>query len=757
MKNAVILILVTLFLVGCAESENSGNGIKRGDVLMRSLRVWPDPDIDGDQRNTLETARAFKVDKIVWIYENTSDYNRKVASEGIGIGTTMASNAREYWYPKMNQHQRERFVDKYTIRNLIGEQVIMKHFKHFGDPYIMHFQPDICIDEWMDIYTNYVVDLYRMGIETIHRDDPSANWAAPRCGGTFTDASVEYFRNYLDENYSNAELEKLGVDNVKTFDVREHFLKLGAPTDDSLWQWKGSPLMPIYSDAMLKATVEFYKEVRSRVEKRTGMSIPWSRNGVGPLSGLDKVFDFRIGEYQRHHSQPQTLLEMSRFCGENGKLQGTISMVDGHWDEHPDEYVRETRKHIPTAYAVGMVPLVPWCMYMHQAPRYYGKVEDFGDLYHFVSNNRELFDGHMLKNANGIDTQANLYGWLPNKELNYPEGAQRNLFWIDKENIFAFLRESESTGSRVIHLIDWNTPSEAFKISFSPSDILNSHAADLTILRHGKEDIHIKGYTGRTIDVPALSPWALVKVEPCQAEPKNGIAPKIISPGKRLVPVGTEVVLKSLALYEIFWRFDKEPFQKYDRFSKPVIAKSGTLETYTVSRFDDKKSDVVTINFETYKDHAVNKEVIEAAKPVSTLDHSFRAVKGEMKVNQSFLADELYMGGRKIEHGISTQGHSLLTCPVKPSWNYFTVRVGVDDEEDRRPCARFQVWFDSDVAYETPILNPSKLIIADEEREIFDIALKIPEGTSQIRLVSVPSGFFKDQNNIIWADPTAYE
>ncbi len=758
MKKAFLLFQCMLLSLGCAVAENIDPGIQRGDVLMRSLRAWPDPDIEGDERNTLETAKAFKVDKILWIYENTKQYNQKVRAEGIGIGTTMAANAREAWHPKMNQQQRRQFADNYTIRNLKGEQVLMRHFKHFGeDAFIMHFQPDICIDQWADIYTNYVSDLYRMGIESIHRDDPAANWAALRCGGTFTDAAVEYFREYLKENYPTSELKKLGVENIRTFNVRAHLLDLGAPTDDALWQWKGSPLMPIYSDAMLKATVEFYQEVRDRVEKKTGMSIPWSRNGVGPLSGLDTVFDFRIGEYQRHHSQPQTLLEMSRFCADNGKLQGTISMVDGKWNEHPEEYVRETRKHIPTAYATGMIPLVPWCMYMHQAPRYYGTVEDFGDLYHFVSDHRELFDGHKLAAANGIDTQANLYSWLPNKELNYPQDSDRNLFWIDKENIFAFLRENEGTGSKVIHLVDWNTSPRPFAFSFTPSDLLGVHSADLTILRHGKKDIHINGYSGGTIEVPAITPWALITVEPGQIQPKVGIAPRIVSPGKRLVPVGTEVVLESVALYDIFWRFDNMDFQKYDRFSKPVITKSGTLETYTLSRFDGKKSDVVRIAYEAYQDYTAAPGVIEAASPAARLEQSFNLVKGEMKVNRSFVADELSMGSKKVEHGISTQGHTLVTCKVNPSWQYFSVRVGVDDHEDRRPCARFQVWFDSDVAYETPVLNPSKLIIADEEREIFYIALKIPKGISQIRLVSVPSGFFKEQNNIVWADPTAYE
>ena len=70
----------------------SDHYISYGDILMRSLRVWPAD--DEDERNTLEAAKAFKVDKIVWIYENSPEYNQKVRNEGIEIGSTMNHNAR---------------------------------------------------------------------------------------------------------------------------------------------------------------------------------------------------------------------------------------------------------------------------------------------------------------------------------------------------------------------------------------------------------------------------------------------------------------------------------------------------------------------------------------------------------------------------------------------------------------------------------------------------------------------------------------
>ena len=67
--------------------------IALGDVLMRSLRPWPKN--DADTKNTINTAQAFHVDHIVWIYENDADFNKQVQNAGMEIGTTMAANACE--------------------------------------------------------------------------------------------------------------------------------------------------------------------------------------------------------------------------------------------------------------------------------------------------------------------------------------------------------------------------------------------------------------------------------------------------------------------------------------------------------------------------------------------------------------------------------------------------------------------------------------------------------------------------------------
>jgi hypothetical protein len=113
--------------------------------------------------------------------------------------------------------------------------------------------------------------------------------------------------------------------------------------------------------------------------------------------------------------------------------------------------------------------------------------------------------------------------------------------------------------------------------------------------------------------------------------------------------------------------------------------------------------------------------------------------------------------GERIDQSVSTQGNARLVLDVQPEWRYFSVDVGIDDAEDRRPSARFQVWLNDQLAYESRIFNPSKLILSDEDRVVFPIRVAIPQGTNRIQLRVIPNGFFHDQNSAVWANPAVFD
>jgi hypothetical protein len=422
--------------------------IQLGEILMRSLRPWPRD--ANDERDTIQAAKNFAVDRIVWIYENDAVYNNKVRAAGIAIGTTMVNNATglvanagERW-KSLSREDKLDFIERFSSRNIDGEQVLMSHIRrHGGEYWISHWMTDQTNPQWLEYYTDYVADLYAAGISTLHRDGPHQNSLSVRAGGNFTDAAVLYFRNYLKQELSEDDLQQLGVEDIDSFNVREHFRALGAPNDGELFSWTGSPLMPHFIRAMAIADNEFLVNLRKAVENKTGMTIPWSSNELGPIKEYEDAFDFRIGEFPAHFNQPQTLFTMGNYATSAGKRQAWISMVDRNFAERAD-FTADLRRHIATAYAIGTIPLVPWCVYMGAGlPRYYGKEENYADLFNFVADNVEHFNGHeQLLSASGIDTRSRIYSWLPNRELTYDGSLPDARVWLGNDNCFAFVRRA---------------------------------------------------------------------------------------------------------------------------------------------------------------------------------------------------------------------------------------------------------------------------------------------------------------------------
>lgn len=766
----LVLLFAVLTTPGCQKPSPSSSQqspieknvydapVRLGDVMMRSLFVWPKN--DKDTRDTLKTAEAFHVNRIVWIYDNPPEFNDKAHAKGIGIGTSIAHNARDAWLHRLPPGEIRKFIDLYSIRNLDGKPVIPPHLRILKNASVDQFVADQTNPEWLAYYTDYVAGIYGLNIDAIHRDDAESCTWAPRCGATFTDSSIKYFREYLRKHHTPEEWKKFGVEDIDTFNIRDHFKSLGAPSDDTLWQWTGSPLLPVFREAMVQADRDFFVAVKKGAEERTGRKLPWSLNTSGPSEPFEEAFDFRVGEYNAERNQPQTILIMSDYARQAGKIQTLTSLVQKDYDKDPN-FIGNTRRHIATAYASGMIPLVPWDIYMlDPVKRFYGTVEQFGDLYHFVSAHRDLFDEHELVSAWGTDALAELYSWLPNKEICRPGKDSPAKIWINSRNVFAFVRAKPGSASKVIHLADWNPLPKPFGLAFSPQDVSGSPAAKLTFLRPGLKDLVIDHYTGETIELPEISPWGILVVEPASLKSGELIAPRIVSPLRSVVPSGAPVRFSTPSSGQIIRaRFlsDGEThasaFQMVDCDKSPTITGNGWLEALTETADGGKKSGILKVRFDAYQDFSVPRESLAGSG--TDLSEIFSCKQGEMKQNTSLLVDKMALKGSLITRGISTKGDATLACKVDPAWKFFSVDVGIDDAEDRRPCVRFQVWFDSKLAYESAIINPTKFVIRNDQRVVFPISLKIPEGVGTIQLRAVPGGFFPDQNTVIWANPTA--
>lgn len=521
--------------------------------------------------------------------------------------------------------------------------------------------------------------------------------------------------------------------------------------------------MSVYMDAMLQADRDFYLKLREIVYERTGKVIPWSLNASGPIFEYEAAFDFRIGEFQSHLNQPQSLLIKSEHARKAGKMQALVSMVDRNWETNPN-FIPDVRRHIGTAYGMGMIPMVPWCMYMHNAPRFYGSLEDFGDLYHFVAENRKYFDDYETTSTAGIDQIARLYTWLPNKELIHLEGDSSQRVWVNSDNVFAIVRSNPSSQVKVIHLVDWNESPEPIEVTMNLKSITGSENSKLTFLRPNQEPVTLASYQGETVTLPPATPWGILVIEPIKEAGETAIAaPQIQQPTRTVTARGSNILFSpvtdgSIIKARLVPSGDPGSAESFVEVSPEVglrIDADAILEAYALNHRTGKQSEKINVRLQVFDDFSPAPTQDTTSVHTVDLSERFTAVSGEMKANASFHGPGMMLMGKEVSRGFSTQGDVRLRANVESDWEFFSVRVGIDDLEDRRPCARFQVYFDNVLAYETPIINPSKRQLVDSQRRIFDIYLAIPEGTRIIELRSVRGGFFEEQNNFIWAYPSA--
>ena len=257
--------------------------------------------------------------------------------------------------------------------------------------------------------------LVTRGVDSIHVDDwaMNASWVN-HAGVCFCDSCRSGFRDWLAHRCTAAELKALGVDNIETFDYRDHLKKSGVP-DAATYRklYRTLPLTPQFADFQINSMRTFFKDFRKHLDSWSPETyIPVSVNGLLTPLRTDRVFygvdvvDFLHGESSQNAAY-QTAMQYifgARVANAAGITQ-VISPI-------PRSTAR-TRSAIATTYALGQPHLVPWDLYMGSdetgsQPRYFGTREQYGDLYDFIDAHRNLLDNHTAVAEIGVLVNGDL-------------------------------------------------------------------------------------------------------------------------------------------------------------------------------------------------------------------------------------------------------------------------------------------------------------------------------------------------------------
>ncbi len=256
-------------------------------------------------------------------------------------------------------------------------------------------------------------------IDGLHIDDWRGTAACSAWfGGCFCRYCMEGFRNWLKRNFSQEQLQAMGIDNVDEFDLRAFLKSKGVTAED--WR-KRRPQLPfgeLFQRFQTEQTLGVVREVFEYAEQLRGKPLLRSVNSSASSPEaltVAPLVDFFCGEMEHHASTAQVPVEPAfvfRLVEGLGKRQSaTAAGHDWAWIA-ANEKPGLVRTWIAQAYAFGstfMVPHRQWCYTQEKGTHWWeGKTEDFAFVYRFVRENANLLDGYRsLANLALVYTNAN--------------------------------------------------------------------------------------------------------------------------------------------------------------------------------------------------------------------------------------------------------------------------------------------------------------------------------------------------------------
>lgn len=242
-------------------------------------------------------------------------------------------------------------------------------------------------------------------------------------GGDFSDGCMANFRQWLEDNYSGAQLAAMGIDDVATFHYGDYLMDLGWTADSyeaaTVEVPNNIPLTTEYRQFLLEYNNQHLAELVAFAESIAEQKGYPDKPGVGRIAVgtsspiLDPywngirfpytdAFDFYVQEFNHRANlqAPSSDAMLMYKIGEAlGKPLAMTAQPFPDWDymvDHPTELALP-RSWIAQAYANGAVFMTPVHMWSYNdfGQRYYDPQEgDYDYIYRWISDNSYLFDNY---------------------------------------------------------------------------------------------------------------------------------------------------------------------------------------------------------------------------------------------------------------------------------------------------------------------------------------------------------------------------
>lgn len=335
-----------------AEHAIVSGPLKRSDVLFSPRFYRPD---------WLDAFRAFSANRIVWTYAG-GRLVAEAAAEGIPVQCTIP-----FWVPKDDPEGNEM-----ACLDPKGAPVSLSPTLVF---------PDVNSDEWRRYVLSETEKLVDAGCTSFQQDGAWLNYQNSIWrNGCFSQESRAEFRAFVvSSSPSNNPLSRLGDGDTgvsaSTDSAKVAFQSFQRRSTDLYHEW-------------LHGSIEAYAEKKTPpVDIGFSGNFAYSLLRDGKSDWLLPDFDFALSEaFGDRDAMPNELRGIARQTNDLVGVSGVTIPSDDVW---------LNQRTIASAYALGLTAIVPWDVYVQNAPRFFADPADFSPLSRMVRTTPALFDDYV--------------------------------------------------------------------------------------------------------------------------------------------------------------------------------------------------------------------------------------------------------------------------------------------------------------------------------------------------------------------------
>ena len=242
------------------------------------------------------------------------------------------------------------------------------------------------------------------GANTLHLDDARGSGRF-EIGGCFCDYCIGGFREYLSENYTEEELQALGIDTLETYNYREEVYQICPTKDEFINTYRNSPeeipLIDDYAHFHFVAVSEFIGELDSLAEDIAGKAVYTSINAYNltpnRIVAMDYIDFFSTEVNQRNNSGREAVFAYKYADALNMSLALTAGAYD--WGYVKSNAASNLVKFwMARAYGFSHHFMGPYNQWVFidgiQSGTYTGPTTEFSTVFDFIRRYAHVFDGY---------------------------------------------------------------------------------------------------------------------------------------------------------------------------------------------------------------------------------------------------------------------------------------------------------------------------------------------------------------------------